>query len=71
MAAVKELGRLVAEGALRHDASAELTDQVLFLRVQPSPDGPRLVSKHRADAVKALSWAVAAAKEIQEQAAIF
>jgi len=70
-AAVKELGRLISEGALRHAGADELTDQVMALRVQPSSDGPRLVSKHRADAVKALVWAVASAKEVQEVPAVF
>jgi hypothetical protein len=70
-AAVKELGRLISEGALRHADSPELTAQVMALRVQPAPDGPRLVSKRRADAVKALVWAVAQAKAAPEVPAVF
>jgi hypothetical protein len=70
-AAVKELGRLVSEGSLRHADSEELTAQVMALRTQPAPDGPRLVSKRRADAVKALAWAVAQAKAVPEVPAVF
>jgi hypothetical protein len=70
-AAVKELGRLISEGALRHADSEELTAQVMALRTQPAPDGPRLVSKRRADAVKALVWAVAQAKAVPEVPAVF
>jgi phage terminase large subunit-like protein len=69
--AVKELGRLLSEGALRFADSEELTRQVMALRVQPAPDGPRLVSKRRADAVKALVWAVAQAKAVPEVPAVF
>ena len=57
--AVAELGRLVAEDVLSHDGGAHLTGQVLAARTLPGPDGPRMVSTGRADAVKAAVWAVA------------
>jgi phage terminase large subunit-like protein len=71
ISAVRELGRLAAEGSLRHDGSPELTAQVLALRIVAAPDGVRLVSKHRADCVKAVSFVVAAAKEVLEPSQIF
>jgi hypothetical protein len=61
-AAAIELGRLVAEGQLLHDGGEHLTTQVLEVRTAPGSDGPRLVSKGRADAVKAAAWAAAAAR---------
>lgn len=61
-AAVAELDRLLGEHELHHDGGAHLTDQVLAIRTQPGADGPRVVSKERADAVKAASWAAVTAR---------
>ncbi|MDE0775545.1 MAG: HNH endonuclease [Nocardioides sp.] len=62
-AAVGELSRLLGDGVVRHDAGEHLTGQVLAVRTQVGVDGPRVVSKRRADAVKAAVWAIAAARE--------
>lgn len=56
-AAVTELDRLLTEDGLRHDAGDHLTGQVLAVRTQPGPDGARVVSRGRADAIKAAVWA--------------
>lgn len=61
-AAVADLTRLLTEHALQHDGGEHLTGQVLAVRTQPGTDGPRLVSKERADAVKAAAWAAVAAR---------
>ena len=61
-AAVAELSRLVAEGEIQHDGAEHLTAQVLNMRTQPGADGPRVVSKGRADAVKAAFWAASTAR---------
>jgi hypothetical protein len=61
-AAVADLRRLVDDGALAHDGSAELARQVLALRVSPSADGVTLRSKDRADAIKSACWAAEAAR---------
>lgn len=55
--AVAELSRLIGENALRHDGGSHLTGQVLSARTMPGADGPRIVSKERADAIKASVWA--------------
>jgi hypothetical protein len=60
---VADLERLLREGALRHDGGEHLTAQVLAVRTTPSVDGVRLVSKGRADALKAGAWAVGAARQ--------
>jgi hypothetical protein len=56
--AAGELARMLGAGEFTHDGTEELTRQVLALRTLPGSDGPRLVSKERTDAVKALVWAV-------------
>lgn len=61
-AAVEDFARLLTEGGLHHDGGEHLTSQVLEIRTQPGPDGARLVSKGRADAVKAAAWACAAGR---------
>lgn len=50
-------GRMLTDGTLVHDGSEALTEQVLAVRTRPSTNGPNLVSKARADAVKAATWA--------------
>ncbi|GAA5153854.1 hypothetical protein GCM10023340_36490 [Nocardioides marinquilinus] len=62
-ASVVDLARLVAERGLHHDGGDHLTEQVIALRTVPAPDGARVVSKHRADAVKAAVWAVEVARK--------
>lgn len=57
-----ELGRLLAEDSVRHDAGGHLSGQVLALRTTRSADGIRMASSERADAVKAAVWAVAAVR---------
>ena len=64
-AAVQELQRLVAEDVFRHDGGEHLTGQVLAARTMPGPDGPRVVSKGAADAVKAAVWAAADCRQRQ------
>lgn len=61
--AVADLARLLTDGVLRHAESDHLTAQVLALRTSPSPDGLRLRSTTRADAVKAAVWAATAARQ--------
>ena len=61
---------MVDDHLLRHDDSVELNSQVLALRTEPSPEGPRVVSKTRADALKACAWAAQAALVV-ETAMIF
>lgn len=65
-AAVQDLARLLSEDVLRHDGSAHLADQVTALRTSPGADGPRLVSKGRADAVKAALWAAGRARTVRK-----
>lgn len=57
------LRALVDDDAVRHDGATELARQVEALRTAEGTDGPRLVSKDRADAVKALVWAATRARE--------
>ncbi|WP_340540415.1 HNH endonuclease [Nocardioides sp. GXZ039] len=61
-AAAVELGRLLAAGQLLHDGGEHLAGQVLEVRTAPGANGPRLVSKGRADAVKAAAWAATSAR---------
>lgn len=61
-AAVEDLARFLAEGALHHDGGEHLSTQVLDVRTQPGPDGARVVSSSRADAVKAAVWALTSAR---------
>lgn len=62
LAAVQDLQGLLREDVLRHDGGEHLTRQVLDLRCLPSVDGPRMASSSRADAVKAVVWAVHSAR---------
>lgn len=57
--AAAELKRLLREDVVRHDGSSHLTEQVVDVRTVDGSDGPRVVSKTRADAVKAAVWVVA------------
>lgn len=56
-----EFAQAVKESSFRHGRSGVLTEQVLSMRVADGVDGVRVVSKDRADAVKAAMWAVRAA----------
>ena len=56
-----ELAQAIKESSFRHGRSGALTEQVLAMRVADGVDGVRVVSKERADAVKAAVWAVKAA----------
>lgn len=58
--AVSTLSRMLGSDQLRHDGGEHLSAQVLGVRTTPSADGLRLVSKKRADAVKAAAWAASA-----------
>jgi hypothetical protein len=69
--AVTELRRLVDDDVLRHDGGADLAAQVLGVRTVPGPDGPRVRSAGRMDAVKAVVWAVEAARRAAELPAVF
>jgi hypothetical protein len=69
--AAADLRRFADDHTLTHDGSPALAEQVLGLRVVPSSDGPRLVSKGRADLVKTTAWAVSRAKQAVELPAIF
>lgn len=60
--AAADLARLIKAGALQHDGSPHLTEQVLDIRTAPGTDGVRLVSKARADGVKAAAWAATDAR---------
>lgn len=66
-AAVGELMRSLAGESARfvHDGGELLSEQVLALRTSPGADGPRIRSTGRADAVKALVWAVGEAAAIR------
>ena len=56
-----EFAQAIKESGFRHGRSGLLTEQALAMRVADSVDGVRVVSKERADAVKAAMWAVTAA----------
>lgn len=61
--AVSELSRLLAEDAVRHTGTEHLDAQILAVRTAPGPDGLRLTSRHRADALKAACWSATAARK--------
>jgi hypothetical protein len=61
-ASVGALGGLLREDVVRHDGGQHFTDQVLEVRTVAGSNGARLVSKGRADAVKAAVWAITAAR---------
>lgn len=52
---------LMRDGQVFHDGGEHLAEQVLELRTMRGPDGLRVVSTGRADAVKAAGWAAQAA----------
>ena len=56
-----EFAQAIKESSFRHGRSGVLTEQALAMRVADGVDGVRVVSKERADAVKAAVWAVRAA----------
>lgn len=57
-----DFAQAIKERAFRHGRSGVLTEQALAMRVADGVDGVRVVSKDRADAVKAAVWAVRAAE---------
>ena len=61
--AVEDLDRLIKAGAFHHDGGAHLTDQLLAVRTKPSPEGIQVITRERADAVKAAVWAANAARQ--------
>ncbi|MCA1984803.1 HNH endonuclease [Nocardioides nematodiphilus] len=61
--AIQDVAQLLREGQLRHDGGEHLSGQILGARTLLSPDGIRLVSAVRTDAIKAASWAVQAARK--------
>lgn len=62
--AAAEVSRLIAADALRVTPAAELAEQALAARIVKGPDGPRIVSSGRADAIKALVWAATEARKV-------
>lgn len=58
-----EFAQAIKESSFMHGRSGVLTEQVLSMRVADGVDGVRVVSKDRADAVKAAMWAVRAAHD--------
>lgn len=69
--AMLALRRMLDDGALVHDGSPVLAQQVLGLRSSTGPDGPRLVSRSRTDAVKAAVWAAQRAREYGETPRVY
>lgn len=59
---VADVARWLSEGVLLHDGGEHLTGQVTSVRTAPSANGLRVTSAGPADAVKAVAWAVAAAR---------
>ena len=59
--AVSQFAAAIKDGEFAHARSGVLTEQALALRVADGVDGVRVVSKDRADAVKAAVWAIQAA----------
>jgi hypothetical protein len=64
--AVTRLKQLVDEDAMVHDGSEALSEQALEVRVDNGPEGPRIRSSGRLDAVKATVWAANAARAAVE-----
>lgn len=64
---VRGLQRMLTENGLRHTGGDELNDQVLELRTKQTPNGVRLTAANRADAIKAVVWAAAAARSSPER----
>lgn len=69
--AMLNIRRMLDDGALAHDGSEELAAQVVALRAAKGPDGARLVSKARADAVKAAAWIAARVRAYGEAPKIY
>lgn len=69
--AVSELRRLIDEKAFTHNDSGEFSRQATELRTENGPDGPRLISRGRLDAIKAAVWVIGAARLSSETPAIF
>jgi hypothetical protein len=60
--AVTDLARLLAEGMLTHDGGEHLTREVLEARTVPGAGSTRLSSHGSVTAIKAATWAAAAAR---------
>ena len=58
--AAADFAQAIKERSFRHGRSGVLTEQALSMRVADGVDGVRVVTKERADAVKAAVWAVRA-----------
>lgn len=56
-----DFAKAIKESSFVHGRSGVLTEQALAMRVADGVDGVRVVSKERADAIKAAMWAVRAA----------
>lgn len=56
--AVTQLEAFMREDLLTHDGTEFLTEQVTGVRTLTGPDGVRVVSPGRTDAIKAVAWAV-------------
>jgi hypothetical protein len=69
--ALVDVQRFATEGILRHDGSPELEEQALALRRIKTQDGQRIVSSGRMDALKAVAFAVDAARQPQDQPMIW
>jgi hypothetical protein len=69
--AVGELRRMVADGVLTHDGGEDLRRQVLGVRIVAGPDGPRVRSTTRLDALKSAVWAAREAREAPEAPEVF
>lgn len=62
-AAVTDLRRLLGEGAVQHTGGDHLTKQVQAVRTAGGAEGLRVLSKSRADAIKASVWAIREARK--------
>jgi hypothetical protein len=69
--ALVDLQRFANEGTFCHDGSPEVTEQALALRRVKTPDGQRVISAGRMDALKAVSFAVDVARRPPETSAVF
>lgn len=58
-----DFAKAIKEASFHHGRAGLLTEQVLGLRVADGVDGVRVVSKGRADAIKAAMWAAKAAHD--------
>lgn len=62
VAAVADLARWMAEGALVHDGGEHLAEQVTSTRTKATSTGMRVTSAGPADAIKAAAWAIGQAR---------